>query len=139
MEQTIANQIAGDRSSGALAQRWIVTLHMAALAAQVVFALLFLGGRSEMVPLHSTNAWVVLGLGFAQGLSVVSSWPSGGKFWKSAAVLVVLAEATQMYLGRAGSLAAHVTLGIVLWGLSLALLIQVWAPSWGRRSLSATS
>ena len=130
-------QAMSDRSLAARTQRWIVTLHMAALAAQVVFALLLLGGGSSAIQLHFTHSWVVLTLGALQAIVAISSWP-GGSLWKVAAALVVLAEITQIYLGRTGNLPAHVTLGTVLWGLSLALLIQVWAPGWGRQLPSAS-
>lgn len=129
---TIRRESVGGRSRRALAQRWVVTLHMAALAAQVVFALLLLGGVAGMLQLHSVDAWVVLALGLIQAAVVVSLWPSGSIPWKTAAALVLLAELAQIYFGRSGNLPTHVTLGTLLWGLSLALLIQVWAPNWGR-------
>jgi hypothetical protein len=145
LEETMTNQATtakrqavSDRSLAALIQRWIVTLHMAALAAQVVLALLLLGGGVSAIQLHFTHSWVVLALGALQAIVVIPTWPTGGSFWKVAAALVPLAEATQIYLGRTGNLSAHVTLGTVLWGLSLAILIQVWAPSWGRQLPSAT-
>jgi len=125
-------QVQSARSIAALAQRWVVTTHMLALAAQVLFALLLLGGFA-VVQLHSSNAGVVLALGALQAIVAVASWPPGGSLWKVAAVIVPLLEAAQIYLGRAGDLATHVTLGVILWGLALALLIQVWAPSWGRQ------
>ena len=139
-QATVANRGAmAERSLVALAQRWIVTLHMAALAAQVAFALLLLAGISGMLQLHSANAWVVLALGLLQAVTIMPGWPSGSSLWKLAAGLVVLAEVAQIQLGRGASLPAHVTLGTVLWGLSLALLIQVWAPSWGRQSRGTAS
>jgi hypothetical protein len=146
MEQTMTSQgtatrreSAGGRSRGALAQRWVVTLHMAALAAQMVFALLLLGGVAGTLQLHSVGAWLVLALGLIQAVVVVSLWPSRSIPWKAAAALVLLAELAQIYFGRSGNLPAHVTLGTALWGLSLALLVQVWAPNWGRRPLVAAS
>lgn len=130
MQQTVAV-----RSLAASAQRWIVTVHMVAMAGQIVLAVLLLGGMSEALHLHSTNAWVVLALGVLQAaILTVLGWPTGGRVWPAAAGLVVLAEAVQAELGRIGSLAAHVTLGTLIWGLSLALLIQVWAPNWGRQA-----
>src|SRR5258708_1741739 len=117
------------RSLGAIAQRWVVTLHMLALAVQIALALLLLLG-SGTLRAHSVNAWVVLSLGAMQAVSVVGRWQSEGKLWKAAAPIVVLAEMLQIHFGRTENLAAHVTLGTVIWALSLALLIQVWAPSW---------
>ncbi len=125
------------RSPAALLQRGIISLHMVALAAQVILAVLFLGGEYRTLPLHALNAELVLALGVAQAVVVLFTWPSGQKLWKPAAVLVVLAEVGQIQLGHAAELGAHVTLGTVLWGLSLALLIQVWAPNWGRRPVGA--
>jgi hypothetical protein len=140
MEQMMANQdatkqfeTASARSGAAIAQRWVVSLHMAALAIQIVFAVLLLAGVSGMLQLHSINTWAVLTCGAIQTVVVVLSWPSGSTFWKPAAVVIPLAEMAQIYFGRSGNLPMHVTLGTVVWGVSLALLIQVWAPSWGRQ------
>lgn len=128
-----------NKSVAALVQRWIVTLHMAALAGQVVLSILLLLGVPGTLQGHSTNAWTVLALGLLQSVSVVSSWPSGSRLWRLSAGVVALAEIVQIQLGRAVSVPEHVTLGTVLWGLSFGLLVQVWAPDWGHPTSGADS
>jgi hypothetical protein len=119
-------------SLGSLIQRGVASLHMTALAAQTLLALLLLANGTPTLRLHSLNAILVVFIGMLQLLCMYWWSPSRNRFCRSAAVLVLLAELVQIELGRTGHLAFHVTMATVIWGLSVWIFIQVWAPTWGR-------
>ncbi len=127
-------QDASRKSLVGLAQRWITTLHMAALATQIVLALLLLGAGAPTLRLHSYNALIIVSLALMQGLCLLWRLPPGARLYGAASVLVLLAEVIQITLGRTGHLPSHITVGTIIWGLSLYIYIGVWAPTWGRRA-----
>jgi hypothetical protein len=116
------------------AVRWSVSLHSIALLVQLAAMLLFLSGRPEGFFAHSSNAWVVLMLGAIQLLAVLAcSAARADRFYATTALVVVVAEALEVYLGRNGLRFAHLTLALIIWAFSLTLLIRTVTASWATR------
>ena len=117
------------------AVRWSVSLHMVALLVQLVAMLLFLSGRPEGFFAHSGNAWVVLLLGAVQLLAVLACSPArANRFYSATALIIVIAEALEIYLGSNGLRFAHVTLAMIILGFSLTLLIRTITAPWAVRT-----
>ena len=111
--------------------RWSASLHMTAMVAQAGFALAFLAGQADAYLLHRTNAWVVLALGVLQALAAVANGPARTGAWlTTAAVVLALLEALQVWLGRTVQTEAHALLAFVLWSLGIFVLVKVWMPAW---------
>lgn len=122
----------------AWAVRLCVMLHVAAVALQVAAALLFIGGFGEGFEIHRMNAWAVLGLGVVQALAIAAFAGSGmGKYFTTMALLIPVGEALQIYLGRGGETALHVSLAILIWAFSIALLVRVANPAWAPKAQAA--
>lgn len=123
----------------AWAVRLCVMLHVAAVAVQVAAAIAFVGGLGEMYELHRTNAWVVLGLGVVQAAAIIALAVRGmGRYFTIMAVLIPLGEALQIHLGRGAETAWHVSLAMLIWAFSVALLIRVANPAWAPKAQAAT-
>jgi hypothetical protein len=122
----------------ALAARWLVSAHFAALATQVGAAIWLAAGHADALRLHGANAWIVLGLGAIQGIALLICGPAKlGRLYLLLALGLPLLEAMQIGLGPSAHLAAHGTQGLVVWGIGLALLIKVWRPDWPLNEESA--
>ena len=116
------------------AVRWSVSLHFVALVVQLAAMLLFLSGRPEGFFAHSGNAWVVLTLGAIQLLAVLAcSAARADRFYSATALVIVIAEALEVYLGRHGLRFAHLTLAMIIWAFALTLLIRTITAPWARR------
>lgn len=109
--------------------RGVASLHVLALIAQVAMAAMVVGGQAQAYAGHKGNAWGVLALGIAQALAALAlarsrlSW-----FFLSIAVLTPALEGLQIWLGRAVQTPWHVTNGVLVWALALAMLIKAWRP-----------
>jgi hypothetical protein len=122
-------------SAYALFVRWVVTLHLLALAAQLASAISFVGGLAEAGLLHIYNARLVGVFGLWQAVVLVSLPASRlRRAHRWMAVGVLLAEGLQLYFRIAHGFAIHVTIAILVWAMSVALSIKVWAPTWKRGS-----
>jgi hypothetical protein len=111
--------------------RWSVSLHMLALALQLAAMLLFLSGFPQAFLVHSNNAWLVLMLGSLQLLTILACRPArGDRFYTGLAIAVAALEAIEIELGRNGLRFAHLTLAMIIWGLSLTVLIRTRTASW---------
>ncbi|MGH8313688.1 MAG: hypothetical protein ACRETU_00870 [Steroidobacterales bacterium] len=120
-------------SKYALLIRWVVTLHLMALAAQLATAIFVVGGEASALVPHMKNAWAVATLGVAQALLVVTVRVPETKLriaHRVMAVAIVAGEAMQIHFGTTLSLAVHVTTAMALWGFAVAIAIKVWAPPW---------
>lgn len=116
------------------AVRWSVSLHAVALAAQLAAMLAFLSGRPEGFFAHSGNAWIVLTLGAIQLLAVLAcNAARADRFYTATALIIVLAEALEVYLGRSGLRFAHLTLAMIIWAFTLTLLIRTVTAAWAAR------
>ena len=109
----------------------MVTAHFLLFLFQVGAALLFVGGRGDAYPLHAGNGWAVAALG---GVQLIALLIAGRERLGTLYLLLAFAtpglELGQIALGRAVAVAGHVSLGLLLWGIALALLIKVWRPEW---------
>lgn len=117
-------------STFALLVRGVVSAHVAVLVVQLALALAFIGGCGEAYVAHTIVAWLVGGLGIVQVLVLFG--PATRNLYRAMAVAIVPAEAALIWLAQAGHTGAHVTLAMVVWTLSLAILIAAWGATWGR-------
>ncbi|RJL36199.1 hypothetical protein D5H75_01790 [Bailinhaonella thermotolerans] len=103
--------------------------------AQPVLAGLFVTGDVGMLGLHGAIASFLAALVFFQVVAAILVWrPGRGPAWPIGASVAgfVLVEA-QSAAGYARAVALHIPLGVLLFGLSVALLIAVWSPGVRRR------
>jgi len=115
----------------ALFVRWLVTLHLLALAAQLASATAFAGGWATGAVVHIYNARVVGALGLLQAAAVLSLPAGRLKMpYRLFAVGVLIGEAIQLYFRSTHGFGLHVTTAIVIWAFSVAVSIKVWAPTW---------
>ena len=120
------------------AVRWSVSLHTLALVVQLGAMLVFLSGRPEGFLAHSNNAWIVLLLGAIQLLAVLAcSAARADRFYTLSALVVVIAEALEIYLGRNGLRFAHVTLAMIIWAFALTVLIRTVKAPWAAGRMAA--
>ncbi|WP_144120198.1 hypothetical protein [Catellatospora sichuanensis] len=106
---------------------------------QPVLAGLFVTGDVGMLDLHGIAASFLVMLVFFQLLAAILVWrPGRGPAWPIGACVAafVLVE-LQSGLGYARAVAVHMPLGVLLFGLSVALLIGVWRPGLRRRPARA--
>jgi hypothetical protein len=119
------------RSALALAARWLVSVHFAALATQIGAAIWLAAGHGEAFRLHSANAWLVTALGAVQGIALLLCGLARlGRLYLLLAISLPFLEAMQIGLGQSAQLVAHGSQGLAIWGIGLALLIKVWRPDW---------
>lgn len=119
------------RSTAALIARWTVTAHFLLFLFQVGAVVLFVGGRADAYPLHAGNGWAVAALGTVQLVALlIAGRDRLGLLYLLLAFAMPGLEFAQIGLGRAFAVTGHVSLGLLLWGIALALLIKVWRPDW---------
>ena len=119
------------RSAYALFVRWVVTIHLIALAFQLVSAISFAGGWATGAVIHIHNSRIVGALGLFQA-ALVASLPAARLKtpYRVYAVAALICEASQLYFGITRGLGLHVTTAILIWAFSVAVSIKVWAPTW---------
>jgi hypothetical protein len=106
---------------------WLLTL---AVFAQAVLAGLFLDGGDGWRGWHAVNGMLVLPLlALIQVVLAVLVWRRGhGPGWLAvASVGLLLALLVQSMLGMTGQVAAHVPLGVAIFGLTGTLLVRTRA------------
>jgi hypothetical protein len=112
------------------ASRWAVTAHFAALVAQFGLAVGLLAGHVGLAA-HAHNAWVVAGLGTLQGILLLAVGPSAiGRHFAAAVLLGIVVAIAQLRIAWGFSTSVHVSLALLYWGISIAVLIKVWKPDW---------
>ncbi|MEV4413149.1 hypothetical protein [Catellatospora sp. NPDC049609] len=112
----------------------------ALVLAQPVLAGLFVTGDVGMLEMHSMTASILVAVIFLQVVAAIVVWrPGRGPAWPIGAstALFVVAE-LQSGMGYARLVAVHIPLGVLLFGLSVALLIAVWSPRVRRRRTPRT-
>jgi hypothetical protein len=108
--------------------RWVVTLHLLAVLAQLIAAVTFLLGYPLGYVIHSALGHVLYLFGICQAAAVIgvrSARQNSLTQWIAAAVPV--AEGVQIYLAHTGLVAWHLTLGLLVWAGTLAIWIRVFA------------
>lgn len=126
-EVTIANREL-PRQVALTSVRWVVSLHLLVVLAQLAAAVTFLSGRVGAYVVHATVGHALYWLGICQAIAVVgvrSARQNSLTRWIAAAVPV--AEVLQIYLARSGLVAWHLTLGLLVWAGTLAVWIRVFA------------
>jgi hypothetical protein len=115
--------------------RGVVTVHLGAVAGQVLLAGRFLAGDYDLLGVHATNGIVVTVLGWVQVLVAVLYWhPGGGPAWPLVACVgLALAEPLQVVLGFSRGIGVHVPLGVAIVVAAVLLAIGVWRPAFGTR------
>jgi len=101
-------------------------LNMVAVLVQAVTAGQMMGGAAG--GLHGAGAGAVHLLGLALVVTAVLLWrPGRGAGWPAlVSVAVLLLGFVQSMLGGSGAVAAHVPLGVALFGLSIWLVAGSW-------------
>ena len=110
--------------------RALTTLVTALILVQPVLAGLFVTGDVGMLEMHSMTASILVAVIFLQLVAAILVWrPGRGPAWPAGAcaALFVTAE-LQSGMGYARLVAVHIPLGVLLFGLSVALLVAVWSP-----------
>lgn len=122
-------------SAYALFVRWVVTIHLLALAAQLASAIAFADGWTTGAVVHIHNARVVGALGLLQA-GLIVSLPAGRLKtpYRLFAVVALIGEGAQLFFRIEHGFGLHVTTAILIWAFSVAVSIQVWAPTWKRAS-----
>ncbi|HEX6682152.1 MAG TPA: hypothetical protein VF062_05130 [Candidatus Limnocylindrales bacterium] len=97
---------------------------------QPVLAGLFVTGDVGMLTAHSITASFLAALAFFQIVAAIVVWrPGRGPAWPIwASVASFLLLEIQAGLGYARAVGAHIPFGVLLFGLSVAMLIGVWSP-----------
>ncbi|WP_283135099.1 hypothetical protein [Rhizohabitans arisaemae] len=102
---------------------------------QPVLAGLFVTGDVGMLDLHGMIASFLVVLAFLQIIASILAWrPGRGPAWPvSVSIGIFVVIELQAALGYARAIALHIPVGVLLFGLLVALLIAVWSPRSDRR------
>jgi hypothetical protein len=126
-------------SIAAATARWLASGHFAALVAQIFFAIAMVAGHGEFFVLHSRFALIVAEVAAIQAVLFLFLWSLGRVSWLylGYAVLSLLLALLQARNIVQLTAVQHVTLAMIYWGLSLAILVRVWTPSWNEAGSDA--
>lgn len=114
----------------AVAAKWAVTAHFAALAVQFGLAVGLLAGRVGLAA-HARHAWVVAVLAALQVALLLAVGTSRiGRHFAAAALVGMVVVVAQLRIAWSFPTTVHVSLAMLYWGIGLALLIKVWKPDW---------
>ncbi len=111
--------------------RWVAAIHVLALIAQITLAISFVCGVVAAYPYHANVAWLVFGLGFFQACLMINpAFPSVHKMYFVFAIAIALGEAAQLFVIPRGQPTLHVSVAVLVWGLSVALYVRFLDPDW---------
>ncbi|APU14233.1 MULTISPECIES: hypothetical protein [Actinoalloteichus] len=112
----------------ALTIRVLVVLYFVSTFLQAVLAGLFVTGNVGMLAMHEINAHTNLFLLFLLIIAaVLLRWPVGGPGWPIIAfVLLAVLVFAQTEMGFMRVIDLHIPVGVLLFGISVALLIWVF-------------
>ncbi|GAA3645810.1 hypothetical protein GCM10022224_005620 [Nonomuraea antimicrobica] len=114
--------------------RAVVSAHAAAIAAQPVFAGVYLSGDFDGLRWHALGADVVTSIGYLQVIVAVVVWVRLRQVWPFLATSgVVAAETAQYFAGLDGALWLHLPLGVMTVAALVVLFIAVWLRPLGLR------
>jgi hypothetical protein len=109
--------------------RAVVSVHVAAIFGQPVFAGVYLSGSYDGLSLHAAGADAVTSLGYIQLIAAIVVWArlrQAGPFL--ATLALVAAETVQYFAGLAGALWLHLPLGVA----TVAGLVVQFTAVWRR-------
>ena len=109
--------------------RAVVSVHVAAIFGQPVFAGVYLSGSYDGLSLHAAGADAVTSLGYLQLIAAIVVWArlrQAGPFL--ATLALVAAETVQYFAGLAGALWLHLPLGVA----TIAGLVVQFTAVWRR-------
>jgi hypothetical protein len=114
--------------------RAMITAHLLAVAAQPVLAGMFFTGDVDAITLHRLvgESLVYLGVLILGAAAAYAFWGRGQRWVLPAAVLLVVADLTQLLIGYAVQLQAHIPLGVAIVTGSALLAVWVWSPAAAR-------
>jgi hypothetical protein len=97
---------------------------------QPVLAGRFITGDVGMLRVHSTVAGFITALAFLQFAAAILVWrPGRGPSWPIwASLAFFLVAEVQGALGYARVVSLHIPLGVLLFGLAVAMVIGTWSP-----------
>ncbi|MFI0352664.1 hypothetical protein [Actinomadura sp. 9N407] len=122
--------------------RLSATGHLAGVLLQAALAGMFVTGDVGMLAWHRNNAGVTHALLYVQSVAAVLLWrPGRGPSWPAwASGALVAAETAQVALGQSRVIAAHIPLGMAIFGVSALLTVWTWrTPSQAARAGRAES
>ncbi|GAA1991304.1 hypothetical protein [Kitasatospora viridis] len=110
----------------------VVALECLSIVVQAITAGSFLNGNDSMKDVHAKGAAAVIVLALIQLVLSVVHWRKRGPGWLALAstALLVLVVA-QAAVGGSHNLAVHVPLGVITFGVAVALATWVWQPRRG--------
>ncbi|ASO19683.1 fatty acid desaturase [Actinoalloteichus hoggarensis] len=131
MTTTTPDRRRGLRLVIALTIRVLVVLYFLSTFLQAVLAGLFVTGDVGMLAMHEINAHTNLFLVFLLIIAaVLLRWPVGGPGWPIIAfVLLAVLVFTQTEMGFMRVVDLHIPTGVLLFGISVALLIWAFGKS----------
>lgn len=113
--------------------RAVVSIHVAAIFGQPVFAGVYLSGSYHGLRLHAAGADAVTSLGCLQLIAAIVVWVrlrQAGPFF--ATLALVAAETVQYFAGMAGALWLHLPLGVATIAGLVVQFTAVWRRPLGR-------
>ncbi|RBQ19700.1 hypothetical protein DP939_13305 [Spongiactinospora rosea] len=125
-----STRTAGRAGAVVTSLRVAVALHVASILVQAVTAGQMIGG-ADMRGLHGAGSAAVHVLGLVQLVLAVVYWRAGrGPGWPAAASLVLLLLGFgQSMTGGMGAASTHVPLGLLTFGVAVAILVVVFRPA----------
>ncbi|WP_173530234.1 hypothetical protein [Nonomuraea antri] len=107
--------------------RAVVSAHTVAIAAQPVFAGVYLTGDFDSLRRHAIGADVTTSIGYLQLIVAIVLWVRLRRAWPFLATAgVVAAENVQYFAGLDGALWLHVPLGVMSVAAVVVQFISVW-------------
>ncbi|TDD34095.1 hypothetical protein E1286_41295 [Nonomuraea terrae] len=140
---TSSTPLPGGVTVSASAPSWIVwalrvtaTAHLIGVLAQAALAGLFVTGDVDLLTWHQNNGGVTHAMLYLQLVSAVLLWRPARLSSRPALIslAMVLVETAQVALGNARLVAAHIPLGMLIFGMSAVFTMWAWR---GLRTRSA--
>ena len=114
--------------------RIIVTAHLLAIAAQPVFAGVYLSGDFDSLGWHEADANAATTIGYVQLVAAIVVLARLHQRWPLApSIAIVIAETVQYFAGMLGALWLHIPLGVIIVVAIVLQFIAVWRGPLGKR------
>ncbi|MGR6917681.1 hypothetical protein ACU635_25870 [[Actinomadura] parvosata] len=131
---TVADSLRSATSPAGWTLRAVVSAHAVAIAAQPVFAGVYLTGDYDSLGRHALGADVVTSIGYVQVVVAIVVWVRLRRAWPfTGTAAIVAAETVQYFAGLDGALWLHLPLGVMTVAALVVQFIAVWRRPIGRR------